>query len=105
MMQDFTVPNGQPYGTFKNGTPVTDADIERWADEAEQGYDFPPEVIQHAIRRGGRPSLGGDGDGTSPVVPVRLDQALAAALDDRASTEHTTRSEVIRAALRAWLAA
>ncbi len=32
--------SGAPYGSFRDGTPVTEADISRWADEAERGYDL-----------------------------------------------------------------
>jgi metal-responsive CopG/Arc/MetJ family transcriptional regulator len=38
------------------------------------------------------------------VVPVRLDDTLLSALDERAEHEHITRSELIRAAIRAYVA-
>mgnify|MGYP002757643133 FL=1 len=79
-----------------HGEPVTDAQIQAWADEAEAGYD--PDALP-APRRG-RPTVG-DGPGT--VVPVRLDAATIAALLARAEAEGiTTRSEAIRAAVREW---
>ncbi len=76
-----------------DGRPVTDQQIQAWADEAEAGYDVS------RLRRRGRPTAG-DGPGTP--VPVRLDATLLAALTDRAEREHMTRSEAIRAAVRAW---
>jgi hypothetical protein len=83
------------YGTHKDGTPVTEAEVQAWTDEAERGYDIP------ALRKRGRPALG---DGPSAVVPVRLDDALEAALEARAGAEQVSRSEVIREALREYLA-
>jgi len=77
-----------------DGTPVTDEQIQEWADEAERGYDVA------VLRRRGRPSRGAT-PGT--VVPVRLDDALLAALTRRAEHEHLNRSEAIRTALRAWV--
>ncbi|MDO5740633.1 MAG: ribbon-helix-helix domain-containing protein [Ornithinimicrobium sp.] len=38
------------------------------------------------------------------MVPVRLDDTLLAAADERAKHDHSTRPEVIRAALRAYVA-
>ncbi|MBO0840733.1 MAG: CopG family transcriptional regulator [Sciscionella sp.] len=67
--------------------------ITRWADEAEQGYDVKQ------LRRRGRPTVG---DGPSTVVPVRMDNELLEALAERAEREHVSRSEAIRAAVRAW---
>lgn len=77
------------------GVPVTDEMIQRWADEAEQGYD-----VDQLRKRGRKPM----GDGPARVVPVRLDDTLLSALDERAERDHTTRSELIRAALRAYVA-
>ena len=78
-----------------NGVPVTDEMIQEWADEAEHGYDV------ETLRRRGRKPLG---DGPARVVPVRLDDSLLAALDARAKEEHLSRSSVIRAALRSYVA-
>ena len=75
------------------GKPVTDEQIQAWTDEAEAGYDVT------ALRRRGRPSLGA---GASTVVPVRLDPELLEALTVRARRENVSRSEAIRAAVRAW---
>lgn len=79
-----------------NGKPVTDEQIQEWADEAERGYDLP----KLSKPRRGRPPVG-DGPGT--VIPVRLDAATIAALTARAEAEGiATRSDAIRAAVRAW---
>jgi hypothetical protein len=77
------------------GAPVTDEQVERMAAEAEAGYD-----VGALRRRGGRRPLG---SGPADVVPVRLDPDLRAALAARADADHTSASDVIRQALRAWL--
>lgn len=71
---------------------VTDEQIQRWADEAEAGYDV------EALKRRGR---GRPGRGAEPmqVVAVRLTADEIAALDAVAEREHLTRSEAIRRAL------
>ena len=78
-----------------NGVPVTDDMIQEWADEAERGYDV--EVLK---KRGRRPI----GDGAARVVPVRMDDSLVAAVDQRAEKDGTSRSEIIRSAVRAFVA-
>ena len=77
------------------GKPVTDEQIQAWADEAEAGHDVK------TLRKRGRKPLG---NGPARVVPVRLDDTLLSALDERAAHDHVTRSELIRAALRAYVA-
>ena len=78
-----------------NGKPVTEQAIKDWADEAERGYDV------ERLRKRGRKPLG---DGPAQVVPVRIDDDLLAALTERADHDHVTRSEAIRAAIRAYVA-
>ncbi|OLL15556.1 ribbon-helix-helix domain-containing protein [Actinomyces oris] len=78
-----------------DGVPVTDKTIQEWADEAERGYDV--EVLK---KRGRRPI----GDGAARVVPVRMDDSLVAAVDQRAEKDGTSRSEIIRSAVRAFVA-
>jgi hypothetical protein len=77
------------------GKPVTEQDIQDWADEAEHGYD-----VEHLRRRGRKPI----GDGPAKVVPVRIDATLLAALTERAERDHVSRSEAIRAAIRSYVA-
>ena len=79
-----------------NGVRVSDAQIQAWADEAEVGYPV------EQLRKRGRKALG---EGPSDVVPVRMEAELLQALMERANREHVTRSEAIRAAIRAWLGA
>lgn len=82
----------------QTGRELTDEDIDRLADEvAATDYD----VASIKRRRRGRPTLG---DGPAEIVPVRLDPELGAALVERAEQEHSNRSEVIRRALRQYLA-
>lgn len=76
-----------------NGQPVSDEQIQEWADEAEAGYDV------ETLRRRGRPTLG---DGPSTIVPVRMDTDLLEALSQRADERHISRSEAIREAVRSW---
>ena len=57
-----------------DGVPVTEEMIQAWADEAERGYD-----VDTLRRRGRKPK----GDGPARVVPVRLDETLLGALDER----------------------
>ncbi|MDP2013931.1 MAG: ribbon-helix-helix domain-containing protein [Actinomycetota bacterium] len=77
-----------------DGVPVTEAMIEAWAKEAEAGYP-----VERLRKRGRKPA----GDGPGSVVPVRMDAALLQALDKCADREHISRSEAIRAAVRAWI--
>ena len=77
------------------GTPVTEQDIEDWADEAERGYD-----VEQLRKRGRKPI----GDGPAKVVPVRIDATLLAALTERAERDHISRSEALRAAIRVQIA-
>lgn len=78
-----------------NGVPVTDEMIKEWADEAERGYD-----VSQLRKRGRKPMR----DGPARVVPVRVDDTLLSALDQRAEHDHVSRSELIRAAIRAYVA-
>ena len=71
---------------------VSDDQIQKWADEAEAGYDVD------ALKRRGR---GRPGRGAEPmqVVAVRLTAEELDALDAAAAKQDMTRSEAIRAAL------
>ena len=86
-------------GHHKDGTPVTDADVEAMANEAEQGYDVDTLLRR---RRGGRPPLG---SAAASVESVRLDPELKRALLVRAAQERVSVSEVIRRAIGEYLRA
>lgn len=85
----------QPVVGTSRGTPITDDDIQRMADEAEAGYE--PTQLRP---RGGRPRMG---SAPAEVVPVRLDPELRAAVEARAAADQTSTSDVIREALRRFL--
>ena len=78
-----------------NNRTVTDEEIQTLADEAETGID-----INKLKRRPGRPTLGNT---AADVFPVRLDPELRSALEQRAHTEHTSASDIVRIALRSYL--
>ena len=76
---------------------VTEEQIQRWADEAEVGYD-----VEELTRRGrGRPGRGAE---PMQVVAVRLTTDEINALDAIASRENLSRSETIRRALAQFAA-
>ena len=76
---------------------VTEEQIQKWADEAEAGYD-----AEELKRRGrGRPGRGAE---PMQVVAVRLTAEELAALDALAEREHVSRSEAIRRALAGYAA-
>jgi Ribbon-helix-helix protein, copG family len=87
------------HGHHKDGTPITDADAEAMANEAEQGYDVDTLLRR---RRGGRPPLG---SAAASVESVRLDPELKRALLVRAAQERVSVSEVIRRAIGEYLRA
>lgn len=71
---------------------VTEEQIQKWANEAEAGYD-----AQKFKRRGrGRPGRGAE---PMQVIAVRLTAEEIAVLDEVAGREHLSRSEAIRRAL------
>ena len=86
------------YGRTKSGTPISDELLQRLAAEAEEGFD----VAEILRRRGGRPAMG---SAAASVESVRLDPELSTALHERAEQEGRTNSELIRDALRRYLAA
>ena len=79
------------------GTPLSDELLEQLADEAEQGY------APQQLRRRGRPRLA-KGRGPSHSLNVRVGDDLRDELADRARREDLTTSEVVREALRRYLA-
>ncbi len=80
------------YGRSKSGVELTDETLCRMAQEAEDGLD-----VAKLRRRPGRPAMG---SGPAHTLPVRLDPELRRAVDERAASEHTTASDVVREALR-----
>jgi hypothetical protein len=88
------------HGHTRSGRPITDADIETLATEAEAGYDIEPLIARRGKR--GRPALG---SAPATVESVRLDPELRRQLTDRAEADGTTASELIREALRQFLRA
>lgn len=76
---------------------VSEDQIQRWADEAEAGYDVD------ALKRRGR---GRPGRGAEPmqVVAVRLTTEELKALDIAAAKLDMSRSEAIRAAVAGFAA-
>lgn len=78
-----------------SGKVLTDDDIEELADDVAT-HTYPGKV-----RWRGRPALG---SGPSKTVPVRLDPELHHSLSERAKRDRTTASDVVRTALREYLA-
>ena len=88
--------------TLPDSTVRTEADYERMALEAET-MDVDIDKLRRTGKfRMGRPPLG---DGPSSVIQVRLDEQLRQQLAERAATEHSTPSAIVRDALKAWLQA
>jgi hypothetical protein len=86
------------HGHTKSGRTITDNDVEKLAAEAEAGYDAETLIARRNKR--GRPTLG---TGPASVESVRLDPELQRELLERAQSEGTTTSELIREALRRYL--
>jgi hypothetical protein len=89
------MPEKKNRGRTKSGVELTDDVLDRMAQEAEDGLD-----VAALRRRPGRPAMG---SGPAESLPVRLDPELRRALDERASAENTTASDVVREALRRYL--
>ncbi|MDO4241102.1 MAG: ribbon-helix-helix protein, CopG family [Microbacteriaceae bacterium] len=77
-----------------NGQEISDEQVQRWADEAERGYD-----VDHLQKIWGRPLRA---ETASRVVPTRFSDAELAGLMARAEREGLNRSAAIRAAVNAW---
>lgn len=84
------------YGRTKDGVHITDEMLQALADEAEAGYDLS------RLRPLGRPAMG---SAPAKSFPVRLDPALRDSLDARAAAEDRPAAEIVREALRRYLAA
>jgi CRISPR-associated endonuclease/helicase Cas3 len=88
------------YGHTRSGQPITDTIVRALAAEAEAGYDVDRLIARRPKR--GRPALG---SAPASVESVRLDPELRLELLQRARSEGTTTSEIIREALRRFLRA
>lgn len=84
------------YGRTRSGKEITEELIQEWVAEAEAGYDLD------RLRVRGRPRIG---SAPARTFPVRLDPELRLALDHRAAEEDRPAAEVVRDALRRYLAA
>ncbi len=84
----------RPHKT-KSGRILTEAELDALVAEAERGYD-----VDALARRPGRPRLG---SGPAIVVPVRLHADLHSAVKQRAATEGTSVSDLVRQALAGYL--
>jgi len=87
--------NQRTHGRSKAGVELTDEVLERMAAEAEAGLE-----VTKLRRRPGRPAMG---SGPAETLPVRLEPELRKAVEDRATADHTTASDVVRRALRHYL--
>lgn len=86
------------HGHTESGHPITDADVEAMADEAEAGYDVDELIARRGKR--GRPALG---SAPATVESVRLDPELRDELAARAAVEGLSASVLIRKALRSYV--
>lgn len=78
------------------GVPLTEADLDRLADEAERGYD----VSQIKPLGPGRPPLG---NGASHVIQFRLDPRAYKALQAHIAETGLNTSTIVREALAQYL--
>jgi hypothetical protein len=86
------------YGRTRSGRDLTDEVLDELVAEAEAGYDLSKAKLRPGPGR--RPTLGAE---AAPVESVRLGSELGRALAERAAEEGTSKAEVIRRALRAYL--
>jgi hypothetical protein len=86
------------YGRTPSGQELTDEVLDELVAEAEAGYDLSKAKLRPGPGR--RPMLGAE---AAPVESVRLGSELGRALAERAIEDGTSKAEVIRRALRAYL--
>ena len=80
-----------------DGEILTDEDFERMADDvATRDFD-----LSKLTRLPGRPLMG---TAVAEVVPVRIEPAIVKSIDRRAKKEGSTRSHIIRQAIKSYLA-
>jgi hypothetical protein len=75
----------------KSGRALSEADIDRLAEKAEEGFD-----LSMWKPRRGRPSLNAATGGHSPRIEVRVPEALHRRVSARAAKEGRTVSAVVR---------
>ena len=81
---------------LRSGVVVTDLDIRRMADDvATRDFD-----LSKFTRLPGRPLMG---KAVAEVVPVRIEPSIVKSIDRRARKEGTTRSDIIRQAIKIYL--
>jgi hypothetical protein len=83
--------------TTKSGRRLTDEDLERLADEVEQGFD-----LSTWRPRTGRPFLDAGSTEHSPRVTVRIPAPLRDRVVAKAAREGRTVSEVLRGLLETY---
>ena len=82
---------------MRDGEILTDADFERMAEDvATRDFD-----LSKFTRLPGRPLMG---NAVAEVVPVRIEPSIVKSIDRRARKEGTTRSDIIRQAIKIYLA-
>jgi predicted HicB family RNase H-like nuclease len=81
----------------KSGRRLTEADLERLADEAARGYD-----LSRWVQKRGRPALEPGADSPSPRIAVRLPRSLHRKVAARATAEGKSVSEVVRGLLEGY---
>ena len=85
--------------TTKRGTRLTEADIDRLANRAEEGLD-----LSTWTPRRGRPSLDASTGEHSPRIAVRIPRLLHRRVITRAAREGRNLSEVVRELLERYAA-
>ncbi|CAN5811878.1 hypothetical protein BH18ACT2_BH18ACT2_09400 [soil metagenome] len=89
------VDNEKSYGRTKSGVELTDEVLDHMASEAEAGLD-----VDRLRRRPERPPLH---SASTDFLAVRIDRELRKAVQERATADNATTSDVVRAALRHYL--
>ena len=84
----------------KSGRRLTEADIEKLADEFEAGVDLSTWTF-----RPGRPRLDVRADGHSPRIAVRVPESLHRRVSSRAAKEGQSISRVVRRLLEEYASA
>ncbi len=82
----------------KSGHRLTEADVERLADEAERGFD-----LSKWVHRRGRPRLEVGSDEPSPRIAVRVPASLHRRVISQAGAEGRSVSEVVRELLEGYV--